>query len=92
MVQRQEIEEEVEELEQQIKKLEDRVDTVEQNNSMNRISIQSHNIRVELSSEECDLDRMTEIASEEMSEREKQAIVGEYQVMEEENLFNSLFD
>ena len=74
-------------IENELENLEDRLDRIENNSSMNRISVQSHNIRVELNSEDCSLEKMVKMASSEMREREKMAMVGEYQVIEEEEMF-----
>jgi hypothetical protein len=77
----QEVEEKIEELENQIEKIEER------QQGRNQITVQSHSIQVHLSSEDCSMRDLARIASSEMEEREKMAMVGEYQVIEEEDMF-----
>ena len=62
-------------------------------NKNNSITVHSHDISVNINSSEADLDQMVEFANEMMAEREKQALIGEYQVLEEsENIFQILGD
>ena len=77
----------VDELETEVEMLEDRIDNLEQRNSTNRITLQSYDLRVEMSSEKCDMETITELASEELRKSEKRALYGEYQEMEEQEVF-----
>ena len=65
-------------------KLKERESESDKNNS---IKVSSHSISVHINSQTTEIDELTDIANEIMREREKQALRGEYEVLEEEDLF-----
>lgn len=66
-------------------KVQNAVDKKEVSGS-NKITVTSHSITVNLSSEESSMEELVEFADEMMTKREKQSIVGEYAVLEEEDM------
>ena len=80
---------EEEELEQ---KIQDAVseELDERTTQSNTVAVSSHDINVRLNSETESMERLVELANETMREREKQAIVGEYAVLEEQNMMGMI--
>lgn len=79
-----EIEEQVEELQSKVEDLE------EQAQGRNQVRIETHDQAVEVSSEVTDIETLMELSSEEMEKVNKRALLGEYQVLEEQNLHSRL--
>ena len=78
---------EIERLEGEIERIEDRT-----NRGKTTLQIRSHDLHVQASSEDATLEEMSEILGDEMETLSKRALVGEYQKLEEEDLFMGLFD
>ena len=79
--------EEIERLEGEIERIEER-----HNKGKTTLKIRSHDLHVQASSEDATLREMSEILGDEMEELSKRALVGEYQKLEEEDLFMGLFE
>lgn len=81
-----------EELAHDVETLKEKVERLEENQKgKNRMTLTSHDISVRAVSEDTNLETMSEILSDEMEEMSKRALMGEYQTLEEENLFAQLF-
>lgn len=65
--------------------LEDRV------SKTNSVNVSSHDITVRLNSETTDMEELVRMANETMEKREKAALRGEYEVLEEEDLLSQIF-
>ena len=77
----------LERLEGKIERIEERQDT-----GRNTLELQSHDLRVKATSEDCDMEKLAVILSGELEEMSRRALIGEYQQLEKENLFMGLFD
>jgi len=78
------IEEQVDELESKVERLEER------NQGKNQLEIKAYDIRIKGSSEETDMSELLELFSDQMDDLLKQALIGEYQQIEREDLFSQL--
>lgn len=79
----------LDELEQEIDRLEDKVERTSQ--GKNRLEVKAYDLSVTVDSEEASLEELQEVAAEEMETLQKRALVGEYQQLEEQNLFGVIF-
>lgn len=79
----------IEELERELDRLESKVDS--QNRGKNRIEVRAYDLAVSASSEEASMKDLQEVASDEMETLQRRALVGEYQELEEQNLFGAIF-
>lgn len=79
------IEEQVDELESKVERLED------QNQGRNQLEIKAYDLRIKGSSEDTDMGELLELFSDQMDGLMKQALVGEYQELEEQTLHGHLF-
>lgn len=80
-----EIEEQVEELESKVERLEERT------NGNNQIQMQAYDLSIKASSEETGMKELLSMCSAEMDDLMTQALVGEYQQLEETDLFEQIF-
>ena len=60
----------------------------ERTSKLNSIAVTSHNLTVRLNSEESDMEELVEYANETIREREKHALIGEYEVLEEQDMMS----
>ncbi|OYR57403.1 hypothetical protein DJ83_16900 [Halorubrum ezzemoulense] len=79
------LEEQVDELQNKVERLE------EQSQGRNQLEISSHDLTVQASSEEADMEELMQLCSAEMENISKRALVGEYQELEQEGLHSQLF-
>ena len=79
--------EHLERLEGEVERIEERQDT-----GRNTLELQSHDLRVKATSEDCDMQTLAVILSGELEEMSRRALIGEYQQLEQENMFMELFD
>lgn len=79
-----------EELEEKLEQLEQKIDNLENqthNHGSNHIEIRSYDLSVSANSSDCSMEKLAQICSAEMSKREKRALYGEYQELEEQEVF-----
>lgn len=79
----------VEELEDKIENLENKVERNSQ--GKNRIEVQAYDLRVQADSEDASMEDLQGVVSEEMEKLQEKALIGEYQALEENNLFTQIF-
>ena len=78
-------------LEDQVDNLETKVERLEERNQgKNQLEIKAYDIRIKGSSEETDMSELLELFSDQMDDLLKQALIGEYQQIEREDLFSQL--
>lgn len=80
---------EMQELREKIEELED--DVERKTGGRNQMELEAFDLRVVANSEEASMEELAEICSEEMDSLTKRALIGEYQELEEQNLFGSIF-
>lgn len=80
----QDVEEKVDKLENKVERLE------EKTNGKNQIRMQAYDLKIKASSEETGMREMLAMCSAEMDDLMQQALIGEYQQMEQEDLFSQL--
>lgn len=79
-------------VEERIKKLEDKIDVLQkQAEGDDKIRIEAYDLKVEASSEETAMEDLMEMCSDEMENLTRRALIGEYQELEEEDLFMKIF-
>jgi len=59
-------------------------------NNRTRVRLQAHGLEVEVESEDATFDEVAEFASDEHDKIRRDALIGEYQQLEERNLHSSL--
>jgi len=74
----------VEDLEQRIESLE------EQTTGRNQIRMQAYDIQVQANSEDTPMQELADICSEQMDDMMQKALIGEYQELEQQDLFSVL--
>lgn len=79
----------IEKLKKKINDLEEDIDN--KTSGKNRIEVKAYDLSVTIDSEEASISELREVASDEMETLQKRALVGEYQQLEEENMFNQIF-
>jgi len=78
------IEEQVEELQSKVEDLE------EQSIGKNQIRLEAYDLKIKASSEETGMRELLSMCSAEMDDMMKQALIGEYQEMERQDLFDRM--
>ena len=78
------LEESVEELEQKVERLEDTT------SGRNQIRMQAYDISIQAQSEDTEMGELIQLCSDEMDSMLTQALVGEYQELEQEEMFSFL--
>lgn len=80
-----------ESLEASVEELKEKVERLEnQAQGKNRLTLQAYDLRVQADSEESSMQNLARICSQEMDHMMKQALVGEYQELEEQDFFSVL--
>lgn len=79
---------EIEELRDKVDRLENKVERV---NGKNQLELKAYDISVKAQSEEASLCELARVCSSEMDELTKRALVGEYQEIEQEEMFSVIF-
>lgn len=77
------------ELKDKVDRLEDRV---ERQSNKNQLELKAYDLQVKAQSEEASLYEIARVCSQEMNQLTERALVGEYQELEEQNLFLQLFE
>lgn len=78
-------------LEEQVEELESKVERLEEKSiGKNQIRLQAYDLSIKASSEETGMRELLSMCSAEMDDMMKQALIGEYQQMEREDLFSQL--
>ena len=74
-----------------VEELEERIESLEnETTGRNQVQMQAYDIRINASSEDTDMEELIELCSGEMNEMMRQALVGEYQELEQQDLFGVL--
>lgn len=82
---------EPEDLEEKVNELEDKLDRVEERtNGKNQIRISAYDLTIDAKSEETSMKNLLRMVSCEMDSLMTRALVGEYQELEEEDLFSMM--
>jgi hypothetical protein len=78
-----------EDLNEKVEELENRVERLDERTAgTNRIEMRAYDLSVSMRSEESGMEKLAQIASCEMDSLMTKALVGEYQEIEEEDLFS----
>lgn len=78
-------------VEESIEKLEEKVEQLEnQTQGRNQVQLQAYDIRVNASSEDTEMEDLAEICSSQMEHMMQRALIGEYQELEEQEMFSFL--
>lgn len=82
-------ESETEDLNEKVEELEDKLERIDERTAgTNRIEMRAYDLSISLRSEETNMEKLACIASSEMDTLMTKALVGEYQEIEEEDLFS----
>ncbi|GAA0274097.1 hypothetical protein [Halobacterium noricense] len=80
------------ELHEKVEKLENKVERLdEQAQGKNQIRIQAYDLSIDAKSEETGMRELLQMVSCEMDSMMTQALIGEYQELEQEDLFSMMF-
>lgn len=80
-----------ESLEASVQELENKVERLEeQSTGRNQIQMKAYDIRVQANSEDIGMEELASICSQQMDEMMQKALIGEYQELEEQDLFGVL--
>jgi hypothetical protein len=80
-----------ESLEASVEELENKVERLEnETQGRNQVQMQAYDIRINASSEDTEMEELMELCSTEMDSMLTQALVGEYQELEQEEMFSFL--
>lgn len=79
-------------IEDKVERLEAKIDRLEETaGGNNQIRIQAYDLSIKASSEETGMRELLNMCSSEMDDLMKQALIGEYQQIEREDLFGQIF-